>query len=73
MGGIISGLEYDALDKAPVKLPISITKHLSHLNHVSEYRIKEVFSKDSRHISQSDHDLILKGIKETSYLLNFDV
>lgn len=62
-GGTIEGLEYDKIDKAPEKAPISIEDHLSRIDIAPQYDIKEVFSKDSRFVNRRDRDLLLREIE----------
>jgi L-asparaginase len=62
-GGTIEGLEYDKVDSAPMKAPITIAQHLSQISHSPDYTTKELFSKDSRFITEQDRELLFREIQ----------
>ncbi|WP_281986914.1 asparaginase domain-containing protein [Aquimarina aggregata] len=64
-GGTIEGLEYDKFNQAPSRAPVTILKHLQSIENLPSYSIKEIFSKDSRFITEGDRKLILQEINNT--------
>lgn len=61
-GGTIEGLEYDKFNQAPSHPPVTILQHLQSIENLPPYSVKEIFSKDSRFITEEDRNFLIREI-----------
>ena len=71
-GGTIGGLEYENAEDESGQQAIDISKFLETANITLEYKVVNLFDKDSRHITSADRQLLADNIiqsKETKILI----
>lgn len=61
-GGTIGGLEYENIDNLSEDKTVNISSFLKTVNPSFQYKIVDVFTKDSRHIYEEDRKLIAEHI-----------
>ena len=64
-GGTIEGLDYDDENKASLNVSVSIAELLENISTRNSYIIQNVFSKDSRFISDDDRNNITEIIRNS--------
>jgi L-asparaginase len=66
-GGTIEGLDYNQKPSKFLNKEISIEELLSQIKINFEYSIKQVFSKDSRFVNETDREIIAFNVKDSEF------